>query len=145
MPSGPLRVRKAFAYVTRAEELLVFRHRDFPMDETGLQVPAGTVRAGESPERAAVREVIEETGLTDLALRGLVGIADYDVRPGRDEVHERHIFHFEASAMTPDAWVWFEEHDGLAEPTAFEFQWIPLERGHVLSAGMGALLGELRR
>ena len=33
--------RKVLAYVTRGDELLVFRHRDFP--EAGLQVPAGTM------------------------------------------------------------------------------------------------------
>ena len=38
-------VEKAFAYITRDDELLVFRHVDSP--EAGIQVPAGTIEPGE--------------------------------------------------------------------------------------------------
>ena len=55
-------------YVTRdggaGTELLVFDHRDHP--EAGTQVPAGGVGAGEHLTAAAVREVLEETGLADV-------------------------------------------------------------------------------
>lgn len=138
------RVQKAFAYVTRGDDLLVFRHRDHPLNEVGVQVPAGTVRHGESPQEAAEREVQEETGLTTLLLVAPLGTADYDVRPGRPEVHERHFFHFAAPLDTADEWLWHEDHDGLQEPTAFLFWWLPIQKGHVLAAGMGALLSRVR-
>ena len=141
----PLRVRKAFAYVTRGDQLLVFRHRDHPLELMGVQVPAGTVRPDEAPQDAAVREVEEETGLRTLELVSFLGCEDYDVRPGRPEVHERHFFHFRAPDDAPDAWEWHEQHDGFQEPTAFAFWWLPLEQGHVLAAGMGALLSRLPR
>lgn len=47
-------------------ELLVFHH-----DYSGLQIPAGTVEAGERPEHAIVREVREEAGLEDLVFEHL--------------------------------------------------------------------------
>jgi len=54
---------KVLVYVTRGEELLVLEHTaDYP--DAGIQVPAGGVDPGESPEEAATRELFEETGLT---------------------------------------------------------------------------------
>lgn len=45
---APMRtIDKAFAYITRADQLLVFEHVDVP--RAGVQVPAGTVKAGEPP------------------------------------------------------------------------------------------------
>lgn len=54
---------KVLVYVTRSEDLLVLEHTaDYP--DAGIQVPAGGVDSGESPEAAATRELFEETGLT---------------------------------------------------------------------------------
>lgn len=56
---------KVTAIVTRAApqgtELLLFEH-----PHAGIQLPAGTVEAGEAHDVAAAREAREETGLTDL-------------------------------------------------------------------------------
>ena len=58
--------QKVVCYVVRDGQLLVFRHLDEPWDESGLQVPAGSIRPGESPAAAALREAAEETGLVTL-------------------------------------------------------------------------------
>ncbi|WP_419724009.1 NUDIX domain-containing protein [Streptomyces pratensis] len=42
----------------------MFDHPDAP--EAGVQVPVGGVRPGETPKCAVLREVAEETGLTDV-------------------------------------------------------------------------------
>lgn len=131
---------KAVVYCVRGDELLVFTQPHALM-ESGVQVPAGTVREGEPPLDAARRELSEETGRGDLVVERLLGVARYDQRPYRDEIHERHFFLARASGSTPDRWSGAEAHDGLAPETAFDFFWIPLRLGHVLAAGQGALLG----
>jgi len=65
-------LEKVTAFITRgagaAQEVLVFRH-----PSAGIQLPAGTVEAGEDVEAALWREVREETSLTDLALLAKLG------------------------------------------------------------------------
>ncbi len=65
-------VHKVTAFVTRGDgperELLVFRH-----PRAGIQLPAGTVEAGEPIEAAVLREVEEETGLTGIVIIAALG------------------------------------------------------------------------
>jgi 8-oxo-dGTP pyrophosphatase MutT (NUDIX family) len=68
-------VEKVTAFVTRetadGRQLLVFRH---PLN--GIQLPAGTVDVGESPETAVLREAWEETGLDGLRLVRPLGMIE---------------------------------------------------------------------
>jgi 8-oxo-dGTP pyrophosphatase MutT (NUDIX family) len=50
--------------------LLLWRHR-FTTDTWGWEIPAGRVDAGETPERAAIRETVEESGWRPGPLRRL--------------------------------------------------------------------------
>jgi 8-oxo-dGTP pyrophosphatase MutT (NUDIX family) len=94
-------IRKATAVVTRGagggRELLVFEHA-----RTGLQLPAGTVEEGESFEAAAVRELAEETGLTEVILHGELGYLD-EISEGGNPFH-RHLFHFEPQGGVQERW-----------------------------------------
>ena len=63
-------VEKVAAYITRDTHLLVFRHVH---SEAGIQVPAGTLEPGESPNDGVLREAREETGLDCLEVRRFLG------------------------------------------------------------------------
>jgi len=140
-------IDKAFAYIVRDRRLLVFEHVDHP--EAGLQVPAGTVRPGESPADAAAREAREETGLADLGTPRPLGVAMFDARPhGKDELHRRHVFHLPLapSSAVPERWRHLEgdPSEGDGAPIAFELYWLDLDEAAArLSFGHGDLIGAL--
>src|SRR5690606_38588203 len=85
--------QKVLCYIVRDGRLLVFRHLDEHWDESGLQVPAGGIAPGESPDAAALREAREETGLSEFRLIRKVGETTYDMAPYRPELQHRHVFH----------------------------------------------------
>lgn len=93
---------KAYAYVTRSDgdaSLLVFEHRDAA---AGVQVPKGTVEAGEEPCDAVVRELYEESGLeaVETVRRLATDTWDHHSKP---KAYRRHFFHVEVDDA-PEAW-----------------------------------------
>ena len=138
-------VVKVLAYLTTGRKLSVFKHRDYP--QAGVQVPAGTDMANESPAEAVIREVKEDTGLVDSQIVECLGRYNYDMHPYRDEIQERHVFHVRPASKrrVPDDWLYFEIHDGKGDPTAFLHYWLDLNDPALsLSVGQGALLQKLR-
>ncbi len=119
-------VEKVVAYVTRGRRLLVFRYVHEPA--AGVQVPAGTVEPGESPDVAVLREAQEETGLEGLTIRRYLGSRDYDDPTVRvpPVVHRRFYYHLECSDEAPSRWRHFEEHpsEGPHERVEFELWWV---------------------
>jgi len=90
---GELFLDKVVAFITRAgaqgAELLLFEH-----PYAGIQLPAGTVEAGEPLAHAVLREAWEETGLTGLELRRSIGaqavtLPDHRFTLGRAQVYAR--------------------------------------------------------
>lgn len=137
--------RKAVCYVVYHERLLVFTHVDIPLEVTGIQVPAGTVRAAEDPAAAAVREVREETGLKASVIRRL-GTDTYDYSPLRFEIATRHFFLLapDSPSQLQERWEAAEndpEHGGGAR--RWECWWMPLDQAHVLAGGLGSRVGAL--
>lgn len=138
------RPHKVVAYIVRDDRMVVLRHADLPWDEAGLQVPAGTIRSGELPEDAVLREAREETGLEGLRVVRFLGGGEYDMRPYAEAIHARHYFHLTTdSADLPERWEAFEESDGAGERIRFELYWIPLRKAHVIGGGQAAFLGRL--
>ncbi|WP_374777511.1 NUDIX domain-containing protein [Streptomyces sp. NBC_01310] len=73
---------KVLVYVVRDDRLLVFRHTDHSYGQVGIQVPAGSIRPGETPAAAALREAREETGLSDFKIVRKLGETEHDLGPG---------------------------------------------------------------
>ena len=120
-----MRVEKVIATITKGDRLLVFSHPHHP--EAGIQVPAGTVESGESPDEAVLREAREETGLDGLLLRSALGVREYDVTAMSVAGRQRfHFYHLTVASDAPCRWRHFEEHpsDGSATPIEFELFWV---------------------
>jgi 8-oxo-dGTP diphosphatase len=133
--------RKAFAYITYEQRLLVFRH--VGMSEAGIQVPAGTIEPGETPKSAALSEAWEETGLADLTLVSYLGEQLRDMRDmGKAELHHRFFYHVRCTHQPPRQWRHTEMHSSESgERPIFELFWVDLPDGiPPLIAGHGALL-----
>jgi 8-oxo-dGTP pyrophosphatase MutT (NUDIX family) len=140
---GKLLTKKVLVYCVHEGRLLVFRHVDYSWEEVGLQVPAGSIKEGETIEAAALRELQEETGYTCFAIDSVLGTTWYDLSPYRDELQERYFVRAHVTATLPERWESQEDHDGLKEPTRLECFWVPLQRAHVLQAGQSALVWQL--
>lgn len=144
-------VNKVVVYITSplesASRLLVFRHTQYP--ETGIQVPAGTMHPGEDPLAAALREAEEESGLANLTLVAYLGMQNFDATPyGKEQIHHRHFFHFEAPPGLPDRWLHTEKDPSEGEEASYEFEffWAHLPDGvPKLTGEQGFLLPALSR
>lgn len=86
--------------------------------------PKGHIETGEQPEAAALREVREETGLSDLSIRSLVDTIDWFFRFRGQLIHK--VCHFylmetsdattspqRAEGITACRWTRFEEAQSL--------------------------------
>ena len=75
-------IEKVTAFVIRqtckGDELLLFEH-----PYAGIQIPAGTVEAGEMPEQTVLREVAEETGLTTATMCEYLGVVETTLPPNK--------------------------------------------------------------
>ena len=138
------KVKKVVAYITRKRngkmQLLVFTHPNSP--EAGLQVPAGTIKQGEEPEVAVLREAIEETGLENLQVVRALGVFDY-FNSSTGQINERHVFHLLAPDDTAESWDWLETGGGALpdhEGHLFAFYWLDLDVTFELAGNQGDYL-----
>lgn len=118
MHAAPARLR-ATAYITRnnggRSQVLVFRYANQP--NLGTHLPGGGVDPDERPDHAAIREAVEETGVTgSLRMRGTVGVQQGHYSNGNPCVSV--YFHIETDesrdhwthAMLGDADAWDTGH-----------------------------------
>jgi 8-oxo-dGTP pyrophosphatase MutT (NUDIX family) len=133
-------IEKALAYITRGDQLLVFRQPAFP--EQGIQVPGGSVEPGEDPRTAVLREASEETGLNELCFGSYLGSVEYQLKVDVGPPHLRHFFHLTYAGPLTRSW----SHRGSRRPNGdwveFELWWEPISRAK-LDWEMDVYLGEL--
>ena len=141
--------RKAFAYITRGSQLLVFKQPDSP--EAGIQVPAGTIEEGESPEGGVMREAWEETGLEGLKLCCFLGeqsrdMSDFD----KQEIHHRYFYHL-LCEEAPEKW-FHGEYSPSDEPNQerilrhrFDFYWLDVSELPELIAEHDYFIADLQK
>lgn len=133
---------KALAYVVHeapaGERLLVFARLDRP--EAGLQVPAGTVEPGETPEQACRRELLEEAGVVAPGPARLIGVFEHRPAPDGGR-HRRHVFRLQAPVGLPEQWLHVVSGDGRDRGRVLRCHWVDLQRAErLLAAGQGAYL-----
>lgn len=111
---------KVVCFVMRGEaspELLVFDHVP---DDSGVQLPAGGVEPGETPEQAALRELREESGLNLTGPEFLTSYLWEAQLPQRFTRQVCHAFLLRAPHDLPHTW----ERD--ADGERFAFRWASL-------------------
>lgn len=138
----PARVEKVVCYVIRGENLLVFTHDEVRLTVSGVQVPAGTIRADEAPSDAAARELAEESGLVSRSALHL-GTHDYGMRPARQEIAVRHFFLLDVDEIPASKRWRAAETDPSTGGGSIPWTcwWLPINKAHVLAAGLGKMLG----
>ena len=125
-----------------AGRLLVFDH--VGNTGAGTQVPAGGIKPGESPERAVLRELREESGIEDAAIVRKLGETWYVAEPGdvpagfEEQVH--HAFHLRLPRDPEEAiWEWDECSDGSVPLHRFSLRWVSLDDAATLLCPIQAL------
>lgn len=135
--------QRVFTYITRGDQLLILEYVDGRYLEP--QIPSGTVKLGELPAQAALREAQEETGLTALQIVKCLGSFERDLTDiGRDETIIAWFFHLHTYEATPLSWRHFEcdSSEGFG-PIEFSLSWVPLNDLPQLGGIDKAMLPEL--
>ncbi len=135
--------RKAYAYITHNNRLLVFTQPDYP--EAGIQVPGGSIEPDETPEQGAIREAHEESGLDGLILGAFLGDKIHDHIPDQ-EYHHAYYFHVICPFDPPETWEHgeFNNSNGDPTPVRFAFYWVDLHDVPPLQGWRGSFLDALR-
>lgn len=130
-------VEKAYGYITREYEghlqVLVFEQNT---EGAGIQIPKGTIEEHETPLEAIVREMFEETGLTDLVVHNLIAQDYFEHYTGI--LHKRYFYHLTTEEQRDS---WQHEPTGMNESgMQFSFYWIQDKQEILLAKGHGDYL-----
>jgi 8-oxo-dGTP pyrophosphatase MutT (NUDIX family) len=137
---------RVVAYVTRQGptglDLLTIEQGDI---EAGVQVPAGRLDPGESPEQGLAREVEEETGITGVSIVRRLADADEFERLYGPGAHRSHAFHAEVADGGPDEWEHRVGGSGADAGFVYRCRWVRLDNCPPLWGDADPLVEKLRR
>ena len=136
--------QRVFTYITKQDQLLILDRAEAKY--TLPQIPGGTIKLGELPEFAALREAEEETGLESLVLVRLLGSFEKNLLDiGRDETIIAWFFHLRTNEPTPPSWEHCESDpsEGVG-PIEFQLYWVPISNIPKLGGIDCAMLEELK-
>jgi class 3 adenylate cyclase/8-oxo-dGTP pyrophosphatase MutT (NUDIX family) len=108
---------KAFCYVVRtdgsAPQLLAFTS----LDEPGFEVPKGAVESGETLEEAALREILEESGITTVQVVRELGVTHY-------LGEEQHFLLLKTTQKLPVTFTHIVTGEGVDRGFQYDYQWL---------------------
>jgi 8-oxo-dGTP pyrophosphatase MutT (NUDIX family) len=137
---------RVVAYVTRQGptglDLLTIEQGDI---KGGVQVPAGRLDPGESPEHGLAREVEEETGITGVSVVRRLADADEFERLYGVGAHRSHAFHAEVASESPDEWEHRVGGSGADAGLVYLCRWVRLDECPPLWGDADPLVDKLRR
>ena len=127
--------RKAYGVIRQDDRILVFRQQMVDGTQDVAQFPGGTIDDDESIENGLLREVYEETGLSDLEIVRQLGCSIYE--PADTVRSMRHFYLLRCNEPMQDTWLHFEMHSSEHDyPLAYLYKWATLkEAKHILGAG----------
>lgn len=116
--------RRAVVYATRENrgrtELLTIEALEF--SEEGIQVPAGRIDHDEALEEGLLRELAEETGLTQARIIRVLPSFECNYRT----YSYNHAFHVVIEEETPDEWEHRVDGEGADAGLIHHCRWVPL-------------------
>jgi 8-oxo-dGTP pyrophosphatase MutT (NUDIX family) len=137
---------RVVAYVTRQGpaglDLLTIEQGDI---KGGVQVPAGRLDPGESPEHGLAREVEEETGITGVSVVRRLADPDEFERLYGVGAHRSHAFHAEGASEGPDEWEHRVGGSGADAGLVYLCRWVRLDECPPLWGDADPLVDKLRR
>ncbi|SDT24110.1 8-oxo-dGTP pyrophosphatase MutT, NUDIX family [Paenibacillaceae bacterium GAS479] len=140
-------LNKVTAYIIRVKEnkyqLLTFLEEG--VESFGLQVPGGTLEAGETLEECLVREIYEEARLEDIILNSYLGQISYPLEE-KDTIITRHFYQLSVDECE-EAFTIVVQSNDEDNGWIYKYRWIDLSPDHFLDLGgkLGRCLNELYR
>ncbi|MEF3351803.1 NUDIX domain-containing protein [Paenibacillus sp. GYB006] len=96
-----------------------------------FRLPGGNIDPNETIEEALYREILEESGLTNLILVRELGVQQY-YKVFIDSIVERHDFLLMTNGDLPHKWEFIGSGDGEDQETLFKYQWINNDQIHLI-------------
>lgn len=135
-------VYKVTAYITRfhngTQQLLVFKEEGY--EYLGLQVPGGTVENNEDLLNAVIREVKEESGITNLTNIALLGDYTYSSEKLQSLVKR---YYYQMEATSPDQFTYIVQSNDEDNGWIYNYFWVDMNDKLSLFSYLGVHLDKV--